>query len=69
MPIDAEDLLERFCRYVRIETRSDAHGAGTPSTPCQWNLLRLLERELREIGAAGSSTCVGSSGSVIRRPS
>ena len=52
MPIDAEDLLERFCRYVRIETRSDAHSEGTPSTPCQWDLLRLLERELREIGAA-----------------
>ena len=52
MPIDAEDLLERFCRYVRIETRSDAHGTETPSTPCQWDLLRLLERELREIGAA-----------------
>lgn len=52
MTIDSEDLLERFCRYVRIETRSDAHGEGTPSTPCQWDLLRLLERELREIGAA-----------------
>ena len=52
MPIDAEDLLERFCRYVRIETRSDAHGAGTPSTPCQWDLLRLLDRKSTRLNSS-----------------
>lgn len=52
MKIDTADLLERFCRYVRLETRSDAHSETTPSTPGQWDLLRLLERELREIGAS-----------------
>jgi len=51
-PIDAEALLERFCRYVRLDTRSDAHSPTCPSTPGQWDLLRLLEKELREIGAA-----------------
>jgi tripeptide aminopeptidase len=51
-PIDSEDLLERFCRYVRIDTRSDDHSAACPSTPGQWDLLRLLEKELRELGAA-----------------
>ena len=50
--IDAADLLERFCRYVRLDTRSDAHFATCPSTPGQWDLLRLLETELRELGAA-----------------
>ncbi len=50
--IDSEDLLERFCRYVRLDTRSDAHSAACPSTQGQWELLRLLERELNEIGAA-----------------
>lgn len=50
--IDVEDLLERFCRYVRLDTRSDAHSATCPSTPGQWDLLRLLESELRELGAA-----------------
>lgn len=50
--IDAADLLERFCRYVRLDTRSDAHSATCPSTPGQWDLLRLLETELRELGAA-----------------
>jgi len=51
MQIDAEDLLQRFLRYVRIDTRSDSHSETFPSTPGQWDLLRLLESELREIGA------------------
>lgn len=52
MPIDTEDLLARFLRYVRVDTRSDPHSATFPSTPGQWDLLRLLEQELHEIGAA-----------------
>lgn len=51
MPIDTEDLLERFCRYVRIDTRSDPHAGMTPSSPGQWDLLRLLEAELKALGA------------------
>ena len=51
-PIDAQDLLERLCRYVRLDTRSDPHSSTCPSTPGQWDLLRLLENELKEIGAA-----------------
>jgi tripeptide aminopeptidase len=51
MPIDTADLLARFCRYVQIDTRSDPHSDTTPSTPGQWNLLRLLAGELRAIGA------------------
>jgi tripeptide aminopeptidase len=50
--IDAEDLLERFCRYVRLDTRSDAHSPTCPSTPGQWNLLRLLAQELKDLGIA-----------------
>jgi tripeptide aminopeptidase len=50
--IDAEDLLERLCRYVRLDTRSDPHSSTCPSTSGQWDLLRLLEHELKEIGAA-----------------
>lgn len=52
MTIDTADLLERFCRYVQVETRSDAHSPTTPSTPSQWNLLRLLEAEIRALGAS-----------------
>ena len=51
MDIDTAEMLDRFCRYVRIDTRSDHHSATTPSTPVQWNLLRLLEQEVRAIGA------------------
>ena len=46
------DLETRFLRYVQIDTRSDPASPTTPSTPGQWNLARLLEKELREIGAS-----------------
>src|SRR5437868_5935664 len=52
MAVDTTDLLERFLRYVQIDTRSDAASPTTPSTPGQWDLLRLLEKELRGLGAA-----------------
>ncbi len=49
-PIIAE-VLERFLRYVKIHTASsDEPDAGHPSTACQWDLLRLLEEELRDLG-------------------
>lgn len=49
-PFFAEDILDRFLRYVRIETTSDRHIEAIPSTPCQWNLIRLLEGELKAMG-------------------
>ena len=52
MTIDTADLLDRFLRYVRLDTRSDPASPTCPSTPGQWDLLRLLERELRELGLA-----------------
>ena len=52
MQIDTADLLDRFLRYVRIDTRSDDKSPTTPSTPGQWYLLRLLEKELRGLGLA-----------------
>lgn len=53
--IDTADLLDRFLRYVQIDTRSDDHSTAFPSTPGQWNLLKLLESELRALGAADVS--------------
>jgi tripeptide aminopeptidase len=50
MMIDSADLLERFLRYVQIDTRSDDQSPTCPSTPGQWNLLRLLETELLGLG-------------------
>jgi tripeptide aminopeptidase len=46
----AEDLLERFQRYVRIDTQSARERTGSPSTPGQLELARLLVEELLEIG-------------------
>ena len=35
-------LLERFLRYVQIDTTSDPESPTCPSTAKQWDLLRLL---------------------------
>ena len=44
-------LLERFLRYVRIDTTSDRHSERRPTTDGQLELARLLADELRGIGA------------------
>ena len=59
MPIDTADLLERFLRYAQIDTRSDPHSKTTPSTPGQWDLLRLLAKELKDFGATEVSIEIG----------
>jgi tripeptide aminopeptidase len=46
----APALLERFLRYVRVDTQSARDGNGTPSTPGQFDLAHLLADELREAG-------------------
>ena len=46
----ADDLLERFLRYVRVDTQSARDRTGSPSTPGQLDLSRMLVDELREIG-------------------
>ncbi|HSC73937.1 MAG TPA: peptidase T [Gaiellaceae bacterium] len=45
-----DDVLERFLRYVRIDTTSDQDSETYPSTAKQRDLGTLLERELRELG-------------------
>ncbi|MBO6000538.1 MAG: peptidase T [Spirochaetales bacterium] len=47
-----EEVLERFLRYTVIDTMSDESVADKkhPSTEGQWDLLRLLEKELRGMG-------------------
>jgi tripeptide aminopeptidase len=46
----ADDVLERFLRYVRIDTQSAAGASTSPSTEKQLDLCRLLRDELEEIG-------------------
>src|SRR5262245_41855578 len=44
-------VLERFLRYVTVDTRSDDSTDRCPSTPGQMELMRLLTAELEAIGA------------------
>ena len=46
----APDLLERFQRYVRVDTQSSPDTGAEPSTPGQLELGRLLVEELHAIG-------------------
>jgi tripeptide aminopeptidase len=46
------ETLARFERYVRIDTQARRDRTGSPSTPGQLDLGRLLARELTEIGLA-----------------
>ena len=43
-------VVERFMRYVRIDTQSDHHSGSHPSTEKQLNLARLLMGELKDLG-------------------
>ncbi|MDI9520655.1 MAG: peptidase T [Bacillota bacterium] len=42
--------LERFLRYAKIDTTSDENATTTPSTKGQWELARMLEQELKDLG-------------------
>jgi tripeptide aminopeptidase len=44
--------LERFLRYVRVDTRADEASTTVPSTPGQLALARQLVEELRAMGIA-----------------
>jgi di/tripeptidase len=44
----ADDVVDRFLRYVRIDTQSDDHSTTYPSTAKQRDLGELLARELRD---------------------
>lgn len=45
-----EQIKDRFLKYVQIDTQSDPESQSTPSTAKQWDLARLLAKELEEIG-------------------
>ncbi|MEL7162794.1 MAG: peptidase T, partial [Bacteroidota bacterium] len=45
-------LLDRFLRYVKIDTESDPHSPTQPSTEKQKDLGRVLVAELKELGVA-----------------
>ncbi|MEM1246851.1 MAG: peptidase T [Acidobacteriota bacterium] len=49
-PNELPDVAQRFWRYVQIDTQSDPSSDTTPSTAKQFDLARLLESELRDLG-------------------
>jgi len=46
-----QSLLDRFCRYVRIDTQANESAGTYPSSPGQLELGRMLAAELRSMGA------------------
>jgi tripeptide aminopeptidase len=47
-----EQLLKRLVEYTGVSTQSDRIKAEEqkPSTPCQWDLLKILEKEMHTLG-------------------
>ena len=48
--IDREQMLERFLSYVRVWTTGDESNENTPSTERQFDLARILFKELQGLG-------------------
>src|SRR4051794_10728863 len=46
-----DTLLERFCRYVRVDTMADEKSKSVPTTTGQLELGQILRDELRTLGA------------------
>lgn len=56
-----EAPLDRFLRYVRVNTEAIEGSSEVPSSPGQWDLARLLATELTALGASDvrlSESCV-----------
>ncbi|KAF0995130.1 peptidase T [Geobacillus sp. TFV-3] len=45
-----QELIERFIRYVKVNTQSDPNSHTCPSTQGQWELAKMLVEELKAIG-------------------
>jgi len=45
-----QKIIDRFVKYIKIDTQSDAENPAFPSTEKQWDLARILVEDLKEIG-------------------
>lgn len=45
-----EKLLDKFLRYVAVETTSDENSETQPSSQKEFDLLRMLQKELQDMG-------------------
>lgn len=43
-------ILERFLKYIKIDSQSDPSSNTTPSTKKQWDIAKLLKSELEDVG-------------------
>ncbi|MEO9569886.1 MAG: peptidase T [Polaribacter sp.] len=48
--ISKQHIINRFIKYVTIDTESDPNNPAFPSTTKQWDLAKVLVDELKEIG-------------------
>ncbi len=45
-----QQIIDRFVKYVTVDTQSDPENPDFPSSEKQWNLAHILVDELKEIG-------------------
>lgn len=45
-----QHIIDRFVKYITIDTQSDPNNPAFPSTEKQWDLAHVLVKELKEIG-------------------
>jgi len=50
-----DKILERFLRYISVDTASDPESSSQPSTAKQLDLSRMLLKELKEMGITDAS--------------
>ncbi|MGV8963111.1 MAG: peptidase T [Candidatus Saccharimonadaceae bacterium] len=44
------NIVDRFIKYAKIDTQSDENNSETPSTLKQFDLARVVEQEMKEMG-------------------
>ena len=45
-----QKIIDRFVKYIKIDTQSDAENPAFPSTEKQWDLAKILVEDLKELG-------------------
>lgn len=45
-----QKIIDRFVKYIKIDTQSDHENPAFPSTEKQWDLAKILVEDLKEIG-------------------
>ena len=48
--INKQHITARFIKYITIDTESNPNNPAFPSSENQWNLAKILEKELHQIG-------------------